>query len=333
MSSLERAEQLHQLGRLEEAEREARAGLAEEPEDPALLTMLASVLHDSGRMAEGLAAAEAACAAAPDHGRSHRVRALLLSALRRHPEAAAAAGRSVELEPENVYAALWGSQVLMAGGWRQPALDEARRAIALAPELADAHRWLGDVLGDLGDRPASEAAYREALRLDPENAMARHNLAVEHLRGHRPGQALRGLLQAGAMDPNLSAPLLGNIAAVLWALEWRLRITLLVGAFLTLATTNAGGWVTRAAAATVLGAGVVIARLTTRGVPAHAGPAIRAALFSDVALVVAYLVITSCVLIYLLILVTGVSHSAGFVVALLVALGLVALLIRLGRRG
>jgi tetratricopeptide (TPR) repeat protein len=328
----DRVEQLLRLGRLDTAEQEARAALAAEPEDAGLLTSLAAVLHRAGRMQDGLAAADAACAADPNRERAHRLRALLLSTLGRHDEAMAAAGQAVQLAPESEYPALCGAQVLRAGGRRREALAEARRAAALNPELADAHLQIGDLLGDLGDRNGSVAAYREALRLDPEDAVARHNLAVEELRAHRPGQALRGLLEAGALDPNL-LPVLDNIGAVLWVLEWRLRIWLFVGTVLILQTATSSGWAPRAAAGGVLAVGAVVGWYTTRGLPAQAIPAVRAALRRDRMLGLSYLVLAGCTLVHLATLITGMAALAALAWLPLIGLGLVALLLRVTRRG
>jgi tetratricopeptide (TPR) repeat protein len=331
-AAAERVDHLRRLNRLDDAEREARAALAAEPEDQALLCALAIVLLDAKRYPEGLAAAEAAAAAAPDREHPHRLRGLLLSRLGRHPEALHAGYHAVSLAPDNVNAALGYATVLRAAGRLPDALQVARRAVSLDPNFADSHLVVADISDSLGHRAAARAAYQEVLRLEPDHALARHDLAVHDLRAGRTGNALRGLVDAGAMDPTI-APLVSNMAAVLWTLTSRLRVGLIIATLATLVTLGENS----PAAARVIAALVVLATggagwWTLKDIPPHSRQALRAALRSDVWLSLTCLLLAAGLGIYLMIPITGHAYLAAFSWLILAALAVLTLLVRVGRR-
>ena len=108
-------ERLSDLSRLADAEREARAALAAEPQSPALLAALSRVFLQGRDYAAGLAAADAAAAQAPDDERLHRLRALHLSGLGFHRDAAAAAHAAVVLAPQEPLTAITQARVVKGG--------------------------------------------------------------------------------------------------------------------------------------------------------------------------------------------------------------------------
>lgn len=335
---VERAEHLRAVGRLDDAERTVRDGLAENPQDAGLLRGLAVLLLASAgdrpdRHLEGLAAAEAACAADPDAEHPHRLRALHLSMLDRHAEALEAGYRAVTLAPDDRYAATGYARVLQRAGRLPDAAQVARRVVELAPLEAGSHFLLADVTSDLGDTTTARAAYAETLRLDPDHAGARHDLAVLDARQHRPGRALGGLVDAGRLAPGETG-VLGTVAAVLWQLSWRLRLLLLVSVFLVLALSSrpdGAATATRIGAVAVLLAGALLARYETRELPRGAWPVIRAAVRADRPLAVTWVALGICVALYAAVAVTGISALAGAVWIVLLGLAVLAVVVGLTR--
>ncbi|MFC4946828.1 tetratricopeptide repeat protein [Pseudonocardia sp. GCM10023141] len=334
-SAAARVEQLRRLGRLADAEREARTALAEHPQDAELLGSLAAVLLAGKRHVEGLAVAEAASAADPGYERGHRLRALHLSRLGRHQEAVQAGYVSVSLLPEEAVAALGYAQVLQRAGRTVDALQVARRAVALEPESAVAHHVLGDINFDLGARRDARAAYREALRIEPQNADVLHDLArLDALQQH-PGRALRGFVDAGVLDPGMGM-VMPAITTVLWRLSWQLRMGLAGAVLIAFVASgpdpDTAAWSVRIAATTVLGAAALLTWWTARGLPRQTGQVLRAALRADVPLTGTYLAIAVCLLLYAAVAVTGVAVLAAAVWVVLVLLGWFTLGVRLLRR-
>jgi Flp pilus assembly protein TadD len=334
-AALARAESLRLLGRLDDAERTLREGLATAPDDADLLGELGWVLYLADRPAEGLAAVDAAVGGAPQEGRFHQIRACLLSELKRHGEAVQAAYTAASLRPEDPGIARTRARVLSAAGRLREAAEAARHAVALAPESSAAHFTLADISDDLGDRRTARRAYEEALRLDPQNAVARHDLAVLDANTRHPVRALRGLVEAGTLDPTLPI-VMRTIAAVLWKLSWRLRMLFVVA---TVACVAAAGprpdeptWSARIAGAGALLAIGLLAWWTVRGLPDRARPAALAALRTDGPLRFTYLAIAVCALLTLAVAVTGLGVFAGFVWLTLGLLGVLALVVRAVRR-
>ncbi len=337
-AAVARAEHLRAVGRLDEAERAARAGLTEHPDDPALLRALSVVLLGAGggRHEEGLAAAEAACALQPDREHPHRLRALHLSMLDRHSEAVEAGHRAVQISPVDPFAATGYARVLQRAGRLADAQQVARRVVELAPHDAGSHFLLADVSSDLGDRATARAAYLEALRLDPAHAGARHDLAVLDSRAHRPGRALRGLIDAGRMDPTATG-VLGNVGAVLWQLSWRLRILLMLATVVVLVAggDRAGDLTTdraRIAAAATLAVGAALAWWTTRGLPSGTWPVVRAALAADGPLAGTWIALALCVALYATVVITGVAVLAAGAWIVLIGLAVLAVAVGIRRR-
>lgn len=327
-----RIEYLRELGRLDDAEREARTALAGEPQDAALLAALAAVLLNAGRHAEGLAAADAATASSPEDERAHRLRGLLLSHMDRHHEAVQAGYLSVSLAPEEPVAATGYARVLQRAGRLADALAVAHRLVALAPDSADSHFLLADVASDLGDRRTARTAYRETLRLDPQHAAARHDLAVLDARSHRPARALAGLVDAGTMDPSMPQ-VLQTVTAVLWQLSWRLRMWLAVATVIAVFSGSGTepSWSARITAAAILLASAALAWLTVCDLPAGTRPVVRAALRTDGPLRFTWIATGVCLAVYAVVAVTGLRVLVVIVWLALALLGWLTLGVRIVR--
>jgi len=324
-----RVERLTDLGRLTDAEREARTALAAEPQSPALLAALSRVFLQNKDYAAGLAAADSAATHAPEDERVHRLRALHLSGLGLHRDAAGAAHAAVMLAPQEPLTAITQARVLQQARLFTDALAVARRAVALDPAMVAAHLVLADIADDAGDRRLARAAYQEVLRLDPQHAVARHDLALLDARTRRPVAALAGLVEAGTLDPSLPV-VLRSVVAVLWQLSWRLRMLLFVA---TIAVMGASGSPTaaRVVAGVVLLVTAVIVSRTVRALPRQTRPVVRAALRTDRPLRFTYVAVAACVAVFLAVAVTGIGVLGGVAWMLLVALGVLAAVVRVVR--
>ena len=336
-TAAERVERLCDLGRLDDAERQARSALAAEPEDAALVVALARVLLAARRFAPGLEAADAAVALAPGDERAHRVRGLLLSGLGRHAEALRAGYTAVSIAPQEFYAALGYALVLQAAGRLADAREVALRAVALDPENPTGHRRLADIAAQHGDRATARRAYTEALRLDPDDAVARNDLAVLELVDRRPAAALRGFVEAGQLDPTLPEAL-RNVRVVLWQRAGRVRTALLLGTFGLLVAAGPGDdrAVLRVGAVLVLAVvGLLVVR-SARALPPGGGPAVRAALRGDRLLAVTVMLLALGTGVVALVAATGWPGPAAVVWLVSLLLSVVAVVrlavVRLARR-
>ncbi len=309
----QRAEELRLLGRFDEAERITRQGLAADPSDAVLLTVLAGVLRQAGRPEEALQAAAAASAAAPERPDTHRQRALALSTLGRHEPACEASEVAVSLDSHGPSTLVVHAAVLQAAGALHAASEAARWAVAVAPGEPAGHLLVADIHHALGDIRTARAAYTEVLRLEPDNAVARHDLAVLDMGRGRAGPALRGLLDAGALGPADGLPLLDNVTAVLWRLSWYLRLVLFVSFFLVGAVGAPVGPepqfvssnLARIGAAVVLAIAGLLSWRFTRQLPSQFWPALTAALRADGLLAAAAVLVVAGFSIHFAIVATG----------------------------
>lgn len=308
-----RAERLTALGRYAEAERVARDGLAEDPEHTGLLGELADTLSRQDRHAEALEAAEAALAGAPGFVWAHQLRAEALSALGRYAEAVAAAHTAIEISPNQAGPWQTLAQVLAEADQTVDAKRAADRCVELAPHSADAHCLRGNMLLRLGYPQVAADAYRAALRQDPSHAGAVHNLAVTELAVRNVGKALRGLLQAGQLEPQLRE-LRPNLVRALSAASWHARLAL-AGADLVIAVLGLGPGAVRLLAALVLLLGLGVLAWPLRGLPAQARSALQHLVRGEPRLRVDYLALATVVVVQLAAVAVG---TAGLVAAIVV---------------
>lgn len=189
-----RAHRLAQVGRYEEAEKEARAGLATDPGNARLLTLLASVLRLRRDYAAALATAEAAVAAAPQFADAHAERAENLIVMIRARDAVAAATQAVQLDPGEPSGHFVLARALAAAKDYPKARLVAAHGRSLAPNSVEGLLTVADVERDAGNRDAAVAAARAALAISPGNPYGRWLIAMldaERLRVRRSMRALR----------------------------------------------------------------------------------------------------------------------------------------------
>ena len=143
-------------------------------------------LHGQGRLAEALTLAYHAVTAYPNSTPAHYTYAGLLRDCGRERDALAVIDEVLRVDPS-----------------------------------ADALVLRGDLRRALSGAHAAEADYLEALRRHPGHPLAIHNLAVGRLRMGTTTAAVRGLLEAGRLDPGLAPLALHNIGLALTrVLRW-----------------------------------------------------------------------------------------------------------------
>ncbi|MDJ0383111.1 tetratricopeptide repeat protein [Streptomyces sp. G-G2] len=260
-TALERGEALHDLGRFEQAAAVVGAYLAQRPEDPRALVVLARCRRALGDLPGALRSADEALRCGPDDVSARLVRTDVLTTLGRFPEAEQSARHGVELAP-----LFWGvhyslAVVLERGGQRGrrgEAYDAARRATELGPDVASAHFMVGLLAHRLGDRVTAELAYETSLSLDPESSEAHNNLATLHLRRSWFSRsawtrAAEGFVASAALDLE-DRHARYNLEAMAWGIAAGARWPALVGFVLSVGTRAPEGTsATERAVATVLG--------------------------------------------------------------------------------
>lgn len=198
----DRAEMLLDLHRPADAEREARAALAADPENARAHLQLARALSRQGDVGGALDAVNAYVALRPDAWIGHWTAGVVLYRANRDREALAAFWQARERAPAepSVYRMLaWTHLALDEAGYARSAAEhaarlapddaetaavlalsllalrdkagawrEAERALRLAPDDPSVHRWHGTVALHTGRHRAAAEAFRESLRTDPE---------------------------------------------------------------------------------------------------------------------------------------------------------------------
>ncbi|GAB2461496.1 tetratricopeptide repeat protein [Jatrophihabitans fulvus] len=198
---LAQAENLLELDRDAQARDVVTRLLAQEPDHPRALCLLARACLGTHDAAGAVRAAQAAARVAPHDDWPLRLEALAYSRLGDHAAARQAALRAVEVSPDD-----WRPHVVFAQvGLPVRSLEcepAARTAVRLDPTNPDCHEVLGDVLLDRGRTREAAAAYRQALHLDPQHAGSRHGMALVHARRRNIGRAAAGFAAAAAADPD-----------------------------------------------------------------------------------------------------------------------------------
>lgn len=183
--ALARADALLDLGRPEDARREAAGYLAGHPDSAPAHIVLAQALHELDRHDEAADLATRAIALDPTGLHGYVLLASARISLGDQRQAVETGYRLRDLAPDHWLSHFTLARALLTG--RKPrtrdALDAALVAVQLAPHEAIVHNLVGVCLNALGDREQARRAFNEALRLDPSHHLAQGNLADLDLAG------------------------------------------------------------------------------------------------------------------------------------------------------
>jgi tetratricopeptide (TPR) repeat protein len=183
---LQQALQLHQAGRVAEAQQIYEQVLAEEPDNADALHLLGLLLSQKGQHEIGLESIDKAIALNPKAAGFFVSRGSVLAALGRGDESECACRRAGELVPNNAEIENNVGTVYLAAGKLTEAEAAFRRAVGLTPENPDMQFNLGNALRAQNRAEEAVATFRRTVELKPD-----HSAGLYHL-----GKALTGLGRA-----------------------------------------------------------------------------------------------------------------------------------------
>jgi predicted O-linked N-acetylglucosamine transferase (SPINDLY family) len=200
--AVEAAVKLQQAGRLGEAEQLCRQVLAEQPEHPNALHVLAVVMHQTGRNAEALPLIQKAVARKSTDAEFRNSMGVMLMASGRPREAMEAFNHAIKLHPAFPGALTNLANLLLDSGDWQKAAECARKAIQLSPRLVEAYSLLGAACFVGGKIDDSIAASQKALSMDPKSYQALGNLGNSMMVSGKIDEAIKIYQRTTELHPN-----------------------------------------------------------------------------------------------------------------------------------
>jgi tetratricopeptide (TPR) repeat protein len=192
------------LGRLEDAVREYRTGVALLPQSAEIHSNLATTLLDLGRRDEAVVHYRQAAAHAPGMAVIWYNLANALATTSAVAETERCYRKALAVRPDYLDAlGNFGRWLMTRARWDE-AESQLAQSVSLAPKQAPAWNNLGVVSQELG-RPAAEPCYRHALEIDPGLADAHYNLGCLLSQQGRSDEAVACHRQAVAINPGLGA--------------------------------------------------------------------------------------------------------------------------------
>jgi arylsulfatase A-like enzyme/Flp pilus assembly protein TadD len=190
-------------GRTREAATVLEEVLADDPANPAALSLLGSIRFAGGGAPSGLAALEEAARLAPGvfENQSHLANAYHEAG--RFEDAGRAYRAALAIRPRDPRTLQGLGRALLASGDSGGAATVFREALGAGARDADVHASLGAALADAGDLPAAETELRAAVAADPAMAAAWNLLGVVVERSGRREEAVPLYDRALEADPGL----------------------------------------------------------------------------------------------------------------------------------
>lgn len=211
---LERARLLLAQSRPADAEQESMLALAQQPDDPQALALLALSRIDQGKKEAALEAAREAVGLAPDESFFHSVHAHVLREMGRADDAFRAVQEALRLDPADAdNFSLLASIELLRGRW-SAALEAAEQALALNAEHVAAANLRAMALVRLGRKTEAMQSVDYALDRAPENAFSHANQGWNHLHRNDPKKAQEHFREALRLDPELEYAREGMLEAL-----------------------------------------------------------------------------------------------------------------------
>jgi protein O-GlcNAc transferase len=197
-----RAMQLHQAGRLIEAEEVYRRALALKPDSAAGHFNLGVVLSRLNRPADAVAAFQNSLKLAPDQVECLNSLGIALGTLGRLEEALDACWRALKIQPENA-GVYYNAGIVLKGMGKIPQAEAAwRRAVMIRPNFAEALNNLGLLLMERGLLTESVGVFNQALAIDPRSADILNNLSNSLKDLGQTDEAYEVLLRAVIAKPD-----------------------------------------------------------------------------------------------------------------------------------
>ena len=184
---------------------------------PADMLSQAMQLHQSGRLDDAEALYQRLLGVNPRHADALHLMGLAKAQRRNFDEAARLIGKAIAVLPNEALFHNNMGNVHVERGKADDALGSYRRAFELQPERPDVCNNLGVVLSRRGDAAEAERYLQRALELDTAYTDARNNLANHYLRNERVNDALQVCLDALMVAPR--NPTLRRILGVIYAAQ------------------------------------------------------------------------------------------------------------------
>lgn len=170
--------QLHQAGRLAEAERGYRYVLAQDSSHSDALHFLGVIAMQTGKLEPALELVRLSVEMRPDGAVYRNNLGQVLERMGHGEEAAQAYRAAVELDPQ--YAEAWNNlgHLLQSRDELAKAESNLREAIRLNPQYPEPHTNLGNLFKDRGDLDDAIGEYRRAIELSPQQSYIHSNLLL-----------------------------------------------------------------------------------------------------------------------------------------------------------
>jgi len=202
LQALQQAVQLHQQGRLDQAEHHYKGILAAQPNHFGAKHLLGVLRYQQGRNQEALDHISAALKQNPNSAAALSNFGLVLAKLGRPADALASYDKALWLKPDYAEALNNRGNALRDLNRPAEALASYDKALALKPDYVDALCNRGNALRDL-NRPADAlASYDKALALKPDYVEALCNRGNALVDLKRPADALASYDKALALKPD-----------------------------------------------------------------------------------------------------------------------------------
>jgi Flp pilus assembly protein TadD len=235
---LNAAIELHQSGKLVEAEAAYRRILSRNPRDPDALHLLGTLAGQGRRPDIAVDLIGKALALRPDEPDYLGNYGEFLRLVGRAAEAIAALRRSIAIRPGSPFVHNNLGVALATSGRTDEAIREFRQAVSLAPQYADALSNLGISLREKGDLDGAIGYLSRAIELAPANFSAQSNLGTALVDAGRFDEAMSALNRAvdlqndyakARWNRGLLKLMLGDFQRGWEEFEWRLKCREIMG--------------------------------------------------------------------------------------------------------
>lgn len=196
------AVQLHQGGRIAEAENIYRQIIAQQPGHAEAHYMLAVLGHEVGRTKDALPVVRRAVELNPANPDFHILTGVMLAAIGELQDAVVCFRQAVALRPTDAQALSNLGNALRETGHADEAVTAYRQALVIQPDFPEGWNNLANALRDLGRYEESADASRKALVGRPGYAGAYNNLGNALKEMGRFDEALEAYRQAIAFQPD-----------------------------------------------------------------------------------------------------------------------------------
>lgn len=211
--ALDLAVDLHQAGRLQEAEAAYKGILAANPNHTIALQYLALLAHQCGNTDAAIDLFKKVISLDPDYTQAYCNLANTLIQVGRPSEAEPYFRTAIDLEPDRWFAHVYLGKSLLQLERFDEAIASCEAALALDPDLADAHEITGNAHEGLGQVDKAVESYRTATALSPDISDYQDSLGQVLYQLDRFDEAEEAFQRAVSIDPD-QALLHNNLGGV-----------------------------------------------------------------------------------------------------------------------